>query len=378
MKTDPYSENIEDLYQNAPCGYFSMLAGGMIISINNTLLKWLDFNREEVVYEMMFQDLLRAGGKIYLQTHLMPILQIDKEVSEINLELRGRGSIKIPALINAKKEETSDGQSFYRFSVLDISQRKLYENELIKARKEAEKKAERLRQVNEELERFANRASHDLQAPLNTLSGIVFLLEKKGLIIENEESEKLLNIIDRNTRRMRNMIRDLLEHSKMDSDSADFESVSLNEVCKEAVELLNDKVKSIGADFKISDLPEVKGIKSQLVSLFQNLFSNAIKYRSEKYPVITVGSEVAGDYCSISVSDNGMGFDQKYKDKIFEFMERLHSNDSIEGTGIGLSTCKRIAENHSWQIEAESELGEGSTFYLKIPVTELSKSDIIK
>jgi light-regulated signal transduction histidine kinase (bacteriophytochrome) len=94
--------------------------------------------------------------------------------------------------------------------------------------------------------------------------------------------------------------------------------------------------------------------------------------------VITVESEVAGEYYSIRISDNGMGFDQKYKDKIFEFMERLHSNDSIEGTGIGLSTCKRIAENHSWQIEAESELGEGSTFYLKIPITELSKSDKIK
>jgi PAS domain S-box-containing protein len=282
LKTDPYSENIEDLYQNAPCGYFSMLPGGMIISINNTLLKWLDYKREEVVYEMMLQDLLRAGGKIYFQTHLMPILQIEKEVSEINMELRGRGSIKIPALINAKKEEDSDGQSFYLFSVLDITQRKLYENELIKARIEAEKKAERLRQVNEELERFANRASHDLQAPLNTLSGIVFLLEKKGLIIENEESEKLLNIIERNTKRMRTMIRDLLEHSKMDSDSADFESVSLNMVCKEVIELLGDEIKNSGADFKISDLPEVKGIKSQLVSLFQNLFSNAIKYRSEK------------------------------------------------------------------------------------------------
>lgn len=120
MITDPYSENIEDIYQNSPCGYMSVLADGTIISVNNTLIKWLGFEREELVFEMKFQDLLNKGGKIYFQTHLIPLLQMQGEAVEINMQLRGKGSKKFPALINAKKLmiPAKRQSTAYRFSIL--------------------------------------------------------------------------------------------------------------------------------------------------------------------------------------------------------------------------------------------------------------------
>lgn len=374
MKPDPYSENIEEIYQNSPCGYLSIHADGTIIHVNNTLLHWLGYEREEIVYEKKFQDLLSQGGKIYFQTHLIPLLQVQGTFIEINMELKGKHSVQIPTLINAKKVEGAGVTTIYRLSILDITQRKLYEKELLLARKEAEEKAQRLEQINEELDRFAHRASHDLQAPLNTLSGLLYLLEKKGLIKEGDESEKLVSMIIKNTNHMRRMIRDLLEYYKMD-ENEEFKPVSLNDALESAIEILNDEIKSNNAVITFSDLPVIKGVETQIVRLFQNLLSNAIKYRSEKDPVISIESEKTDDFYTIRVTDNGMGIDTEYEQKVFEFMERLHGKDEIAGTGIGLSSCKRIVENHGGEIGVESVSGKGSTFYFSLPVRELQSSD---
>lgn len=369
MKTSSHIKNAEDLYQNAPCGYMSIHTDGSIVEVNKTLLTWLNYKRDELVESKNFQQLLGRGGEIYFETHLKPMLQIEGEVSEINIELKGKGKIQIPVLVNAKKVHQNAGdQLIYRFSVLDMSQRKLYENELIKEREKAEEAMIKLSQINVELERFAHRASHDLQAPLRTISGIISLIEIKELIQPNSKIEELFSLITKNTNRMSMMIDDLLEYSKIDGKSRKFEPISLKDVCNEAIELLNDNVQKHNVTFYISELPEVKGVKIQLLHLFLNLFSNAIKYRSANIdPIISVSGKNNCDEFEIIVKDNGMGFDQKYRNKIFDFMERLHSNDKIAGTGIGLSTCKLIVENHGGTIWADSLLGKGSTFYFTLP-----------
>lgn len=345
MKPSAYIEHTEDLYQNAPFGYLSILINGEIINVNNTLLKLLDFERDEIVRQKFFPDLLGIGGKIYFESHLMPLLQMQGEVSEINLELRGKGTIQIPVLINMKRIQRNSGDKpVYWISVLDITQRQHFEKELIKAKKEAEENSKRLKQLNEELERFAYIASHDLQAPLNTISGIVDLIERKNLMVPGAYSEKLFSLIISNTRRMKMMIYDLLEYSKIDEKPTEFEPVPLNEICRQALELLDEEIQKNQAIYHIPELPMVVGVKIQLVRLFQNLFSNAIKYRSEGSPVVTVSWEKTETFYTIRVKDNGIGFKQEYEHKIFGFMERLHSNDTIPGTGIGLSSCKRIVE----------------------------------
>jgi len=365
-----YTEHSEDLYQNAPCGYLSMQADGEIVNINNTLLSWLKLSREDVVYKKNFHDLLGIGGKIYLETHMMPLLQMHGEVKEINMELKGSEKTVVPVLINGAKVQLNTDQSIYRLSIIDITQRKQYEKELLKARKEAEETNKRLIEINEELEHFAYTASHDLQAPLNNITAIVSLIENKKLFNQGEESNELFSIISNNTRRMRMMINDLLEYSKLDGINAETAPLSLNEVCNTAIEMLANEVKKTHAHFTIKELPIVNGRKMQFIRLFQNLFSNAIKYRSVIPPHVEVSYERGRDFYTFFIKDNGIGFDQKYERKIFQFMERLHSHDDIAGTGIGLSACKRIVEKHGGSIGVTSVPGEGSTFYFTLPTPE--------
>ncbi|MCC5915243.1 MAG: PAS domain S-box protein [Balneolaceae bacterium] len=372
MKRAANSENIEDIYQNSPCGYLSVEANGSIISVNNTLTNWLGYEKSELEFEKRFQDLLSKGDEIYFQTHIIPLLQMHGEFYEINLTLRGKGSKEIPALINGKRVERPGQPDTYWLSVLDITQRKLYEKELLMARKEAEAKAQKLEQINEELERFAYRASHDLQAPLNSLASILYLLEAKELIIQNETSEKLVGLIRGNARQMKMMIHDLLEFSKMDGQ-LEYEPVSLNLALNRSIGALDKHIRESGAVIQASELPKVMGSETQLTTLFQNLLSNAIKYRSEEPPVISIDFEEEGEFYKIIVKDNGMGIDPEYHHRVFEFMERLHGKGEIAGTGIGLSTCKRIVENHGGEIGVESEEGKGSRFYFTVPVGDDSR-----
>lgn len=371
MNFQPFIEDSEDLYQNAPFGYLSIREDGLIVNINATLLGWLGFSWNEVVLEKSFQDLLSMGGKIYFETHLMPLLQMQGEVSEINIEFRTKDLTKLPTLVNARRIPNRSGlQPVYRFSVLDITQRKQYELELKKAREQAENAVQRLQQVNRELEQFAFTASHDLQAPLNTIAGLIALLEENSDFSVESEKSKFFSVIKSNAERMKLMIKDLLDYSRIDGNEIEFESVSLNGVCEFALGMMQDQVTKSNATFNIAEMPEIQGDKIKLVRLFQNLFSNAIKYRSDETPHVTVGFEDRGHEVVVHVKDNGMGFKMKYADQVFGFMKRLHSHDDIPGTGIGLSACRRILEIHGGTIDVTSEPGKGSTFYCKLPKTQ--------
>lgn len=375
MNNQPFVEDAEELYQQAPFGYLTIQADGLIVNINTTLLEWLGYKRSEIVVQKSFQDLLGMGEKIYFETHMMPMLQMQGEISEINIELRGKEPTKLPALINARQVPDRSGlQHSYRFSVLNISQRKQYEVELMKARKESEQMVKRLKQINQELQQFAYTASHDLQAPLRTITGMIDIMERKGHFSEENNMKKYFSFIKSNAQRMKLMISDLLEYARIDGKEMDFEEVSLNEVCGLTLEMIQSEVTENNAVFIIPQLPVVSGDKIQLIRLFQNLFENALKYRSVADPVIRVEFEDKADEVTVFVKDNGIGFEQEFSDHVFGFMKRLHSPDSIPGTGIGLSSCKRIIEIHGGTIEAKSASGEGSTFYFTLPKLNAIKS----
>lgn len=368
MNAQPFLETAEDLYQNAPFGYMTVRSDGLIVNINATLLKWLGFEWEEILLQKSFQDLLDMGGKIYFETHMMPKLQMQGEISEINIELKGKDPIKLPTLVNARRIlDRSADEPYFRFSILNITLRKQYELELIKAKKTAEKTVKQLKQINQGLEQFAYIASHDLQAPLRTISGLIGLLEKKGHFPIGSDVATYFSLIKSNAQRMKAMVDDLLDYSKIDGEEIIFEEFPLNEACDIALQMIAYQVKENRADITIPELPMVTGNKLQLARLFQNLFGNAIKYRSEKDPVIQLEFEEKRDEITVFVKDNGMGFDQELADQIFEFMKRLHSPDSIPGTGIGLSACRRILEIHGGTIGVTSEPGKGSTFYFTLP-----------
>lgn len=357
---------INQLLDNAPCGYLQIANDGAIVRINNTLRRWLGYEINEKLEVRLIEDLFSMGGKIYCQTHLLPLLQMQGEVSEINLTMTGRNATTFPVLINAKKDaHKMDTKQTFSVFILDITQRKMYESELLTERKKAQEALEKLKQINSDLEQFAYIASHDLQSPLRTISGMIGLLEKKKIIKPGSEGEKLFSLIKSNSDQMKLLVGDLLEYSKVDDNQSDFSSVSIEAVCQEAIDLLRDDVEKNQVVFKVSKMPIIRGSRPQLVRLFKNLFENSIKYRSEAAPVIVVTQNSTSKTHEIIISDNGIGFDKKYATEIFSFMKRLQTKENISGTGIGLSACKRIMRNHGGLISAKSEPGEGADFKLQ-------------
>lgn len=219
--------------------------------------------------------------------------------------------------------------------------------------------------ANEELERFAYVASHDLQEPLRAVGGFLQLLEKG---YSSELDEKARGYIQKSVdgaARMSRLINDLLAFSRVTREAVDLtQQIAMDEVIALALTDLKQQVQDAGAELIIDDLPMVNGNLSLLVQLFRNLIGNAIKYRREQSPEVKIGYDRA--HRRLFVQDNGIGIAPEYQEQIFELFKRLHRREEYPGTGLGLAICQRIAERHGWAIQVESTVGEGSCFFVQL------------
>ena len=228
-----------------------------------------------------------------------------------------------------------------------------------------------LQNSNSNLREFAYIVSHDLKEPLRTISGFVTLikkeLDKQGL---NEgEIEEYIKYVNSGTRHMERLISDILTFSKLNVTEKNFEPVDVTEVLALVKRRLAQSIYESDAEIYITDAQPVQGEKVMLGQLFENLISNAIKYRSnDRTPKITIGSMRELDTVRYFVKDNGIGISEKYFDTIFKAFRRLHSKIEYEGTGVGLAICKKIVDIHGGDIWVESIEGEGSTFWFILPL----------
>jgi len=246
-------------------------------------------------------------------------------------------------------------------------------NSDITAHKQAEQRKlalAEMKRVNTELEQFAYVASHDLQEPLRAVAGGLQILEKKYKDKLDKEANDLINIAVDGATRMRALISDLLSLSQISSSKETFEKADLTTIFNQAVDNLSTTIKETGAKVTHDSLPALVIEKTQLVQLLQNLISNAIKFHSDKAPEIHLKASNNEGIWEFALKDNGIGFEQKFADRIFEPFKRLHGREKYPGTGIGLAICKRIIERHGGNIWVESEPGKGTTFYFSIPDTE--------
>jgi PAS domain S-box-containing protein len=229
-----------------------------------------------------------------------------------------------------------------------------------------EQQAQELRQSNADLEQFAYISSHDLQEPLNTASSFAKLLAKKYHNQLDADANEFIGFIVNATDRMRLLVRSLLDYSKINSSAKLLESTNISMVISQVQENLKASILESKAHIKVGPMPMVQANSLHMVQLFQNLISNAIKFRSTYPPQIAIEVKEGENHYLFIVSDNGIGMDMKYTGKIFQVFQRLHSRDEYEGAGIGLATCKRIVERHGGLIWVESKPGKGSVFYFTI------------
>jgi len=230
-----------------------------------------------------------------------------------------------------------------------------------------------LKRSNVELQQFAYVSSHDLQEPLRTIASFTQLLERRYKGHLDGDADEFMDYIVEAAKRMQQLINDLLEYSRVTTQAKEFETVDVNEVLNTVLSNLKISIDEDNVEIIYDNIPTVNADSSQLVQLFQNIIGNAIKFRKPGEPLkINVSARIdeeKGEYV-FSVSDNGIGMEPQYAERIFIIFQRLHTRDVYTGTGIGLSIAKRIVERHGGHIWVESELDEGSTFYFTIPIDE--------
>ncbi|WP_207592996.1 PAS domain S-box protein [Halomontanus rarus] len=232
----------------------------------------------------------------------------------------------------------------------------------------------RLEESNERLEQFAYAASHDLQEPLRMVTSYLQLIESRYADELDEDGEEFLEYAVDGAERMRSMIEGLLEYSRVETRGDPFEPVDLNDVLDDVREDLQVRIEECDAEITTDDLPRVDGDASQLRQVFQNLLSNAVEYSGDQPPRVDVDAEQDGNEWIVSVRDEGVGIDPDEQDRIFEVFQRLHTHDEHPGTGIGLALCRRIVERHGGEIWVDSEPGEGATFSVTLPVTDVRET----
>ena len=237
-----------------------------------------------------------------------------------------------------------------------------------RSRDELEARTVELERRNRELQDFAFIASHDLSEPLRKIQTFCSLLEEKSGDLGEQERDYILRII-RTAGRMRELLDALLTYTSVDRVGREFKPAKMDDTVKDAVSDLEFAVQEIGARVAIGPLPTIVGDAHQLRQLFRNILANALKYhRPEVKTFIKIHGEERDGKCLIFVEDNGIGFDEKYLDKIFLPFQRLHGKQEYSGTGIGLAICKKIVERHGGTITATSTPGKGSTFIISLPV----------
>jgi signal transduction histidine kinase len=225
-----------------------------------------------------------------------------------------------------------------------------------------------LERKNKELEEFAFVASHDLQEPLRTTSSYVGLFQKQYRGKLDEKADKYLSYISQASDRMQILIRDLLQYSQIGSKK-ELQTVDCNKVLQEALDDLDIAIKETSAEITAGDLPVITGYETEIKQLFQNLIANSIKFRKKDVrPQITIAAWEHRDDWQFVFSDNGIGIAKEHFDRIFVIFQRLHTRSQYEGSGIGLSHCKKIVELHKGKIWLESKPGHGAIFYFTIPL----------
>jgi signal transduction histidine kinase len=254
--------------------------------------------------------------------------------------------------------------------MIDSVSREITERQ--RAEKELKETLGELARSNAELEQFAYVASHDLQEPLRMVSSYVQLLARRYQGKLDTDADEFIGFAVDGANRMQGLINDLLMYSRVGTKGKPFETTDCNRVLSEALLNLSAATEESGAVITNDNLPTLMADKTQMVQLIQNLVANAIKFRNKDDPCIHVSSEQKNGTWVFSVSDNGIGIDADYYDRIFAIFQRLHGKTEYPGTGIGLSVCKRIVERHGGRIWVDSESGKGSRFYFTMPVTKSS------
>ncbi len=291
------------------------------------------------------------------------------------------GSESIPVQLSLTTLELEEGVSL-SIILTDLTNLKAVQQQLRNNNQQLEETNKALEASNHDLQQFASVASHDLQEPLRKIQVFSNLLKEKENCL-SEYSQKYLDKVLESSARMRNLIIDILNYSRLSANQQQIERIDLNQLVYELQEDFELIIQDKNAVIQVGELPFIVVNKGQVRQVFQNIMSNALKFSKQGIaPVVRINAYLVaeksfdsienekGQYCLITIADNGIGFDPKYVDNIFALFERLNAKDLFEGTGIGLAIAKKVIDKHDGLITAVSEENKGSEFKIILPLTQ--------
>lgn len=361
-------KRISSIFEAATEGIIITNMDGEIVMVNNMAEELFGYKRQEMVGETI--ELLVPGRNRNQHKDYRKDYARNPEPRPMgrgrDLYGRKKDGEEFPVEISLNSFSTEEGHFIISY-VIDITQRKKAEDDLLKAHADLKEKAEELKQSNAELEQFAYVASHDLQEPLRMVASYTQLLERRYKDKLDEDANDFINYAVDGAHRMQQLLNDLLQFSRVGTRAKPYKKTGLDEVIKASMQNLEQYIDEHDAEISIeTDLPDIYIDKVQITQLFQNMIHNAIKFRGDKQPVVTIGAEEQDQDWMFWIADNGIGIDQKHQERIFMIFQRLHSRDMYEGSGIGLAICKKIVERHGGSIWLDSEPGQGATFYFTL------------
>lgn len=344
------SNLIQDLYDNAPSGYYSLDENGIFINANKTTLNWLGYKKEELIGQPVKGFLTPECVEEYDKS----FKAFKGTLKDKELAFMRKDKSYLPVLLNSSVLKDDNGNFLYsRSNIFDITERKKLEQEL--------------KQLNKELESFTYSISHDLRAPLRIMNGYAGIITDEYSDKLDEDAKRMLNNIIQNANRMGQLIDDLLNFSRLGRKELTKQVIDINALVKE---IINEQLKLEPAGkYKIitGDLGKAYCDSSLMKQVWQNLIANALKYsRHQAEPVIEIECTIKEKENIYSIKDNGAGFDMNYYEKLFAVFQRLHKVTEYEGTGVGLALVQKIIQKHGGRIWAKSEINKGATFYFSL------------
>ncbi len=353
-------EKQETIYRHAPVGIMLFNLKAEFLEVSKGFTRILGYTEAEIIGKNVIDITHKEDIALSLQHHeelrkgITTVIQIDKRFI-------AKDKSVVWGQIRVKPVRKSSGEIYLVGILSDMNEEKKAEN--------------KMKRLNEELERFAYLASHDLKEPLRTITSLTErLTEKYGDDLE-EGALRYIQFIENASSRMETLTSELLTYSQLGHNVKNHEEINLNELINQIETNLHTSIKENQVVLTVDELPVILGDPIQIELLLQNLISNSIKYRKKVTPQIKISYKDKGDMWEFAIKDNGIGIDKEYHEKIFEVFKRLHNKNEYEGTGIGLSNCKRIVSNHQGEIWVRSTPRRGATFFFSIP-KEIKKTNI--
>jgi PAS domain S-box-containing protein len=361
-------ETAEDLYEHAPCGYISALPDGTIVKVNQTLTEWTGHGRDVLLSGKKFQGLLAIGSKIYYETHLGPLLQMQGFANEIALEfVRADGRI-LPVLVNARIRRDNDGTPLVnRFTVFDATDRRRYERELLLARRKAE-------QVAKDKADLLAMLSHDIRNPLNAVMGVVQLLDGGDL---TESQHRFVRLLKSSSENMLKLLNHVLMLSRAESSSFALVETpfSLRQIVDDVIATYETTARDKGLHLRssIDDLVPAQTIGDPVAmrQVLTNLVGNAVKFTERGTVALSItAGERAVDAVTVhvEVSDTGIGIAPEVVDRIFNPYTQASYDTAMRfgGTGLGLAITRKLLALYGSSVQVASVPGEGSRFFFSL------------